>query len=58
MRAGEYPIIGFSILARFLPQPKVGGHMGVEWNRLSRGLRLAVSKVAEIDGTNHIQPQT
>jgi len=57
VRAGEYPIVGVGILARFLPQPEVGGHMSVEWNRLSRGFCFAVPDDSEIDGTHHIQLQ-
>ena len=49
MRAGEYPIIGFRILACFLPQPEIGRHMSVERYGLSRGFSFAVPDFAKIN---------
>src|ERR1035441_8892560 len=42
MRAGKYPILGFRILARFLPQPEIRRHMSVEGHVGARGLFCAL----------------
>jgi hypothetical protein len=34
--AAKYPIVGFRILTRFVPQPKVEGRVSVELNRCSQ----------------------
>lgn len=56
--AGKYPIIGFRILARFLPEPEVGRHLSIERNRFSRGFSFAVPDHSKIDRTNNVQLQT
>ncbi len=36
VRAGEYPIVCFRISTGFFPEPEIGGHLGINWDRFAR----------------------